>query len=120
MAIAGVIGWMYSHFAITNYHSDDSAKQWYDWFGVADRNCFWLAETFIIYQNEDKKRLWAPLQAQLLPMWVVAVLIGQWGILKSSGLHSVHLFDSHCQTKHKDPTELSSVKGCGFDEQTYT
>ncbi len=46
MAIAGVIGWMYSHFAITNYHSDDSAKQWYDWLGVADGNFFWLAEPF--------------------------------------------------------------------------
>ncbi len=38
------IGWMYNHFAITV--TIDSAKQWYDWFGVGDRNCFWLAETF--------------------------------------------------------------------------
>ena len=27
--------------------------------------------------KRDQKRLWPPLQAQLLPMWVVAVLIGQ-------------------------------------------
>ena len=36
-------------------HSDDRVKQWYDLFGVVDRNCFWLAET--IYQNETKTTL---------------------------------------------------------------
>ncbi len=49
------IGFMNSHLAITVQCSDDRAKQWYDWFGVADRNYFWLAET--IYQNETETTL---------------------------------------------------------------
>ncbi len=64
-----IFNWMHNHFAMT---VTTARNGWYDWFRVAVRNCFWLAET------SYSKRIWLPLQAQLLPMWVVAVLIGQY------------------------------------------
>ncbi len=56
--------WTYIHFTMTVLNRCE-------WFRLAVGKCFWLAKT------NYPKRLWLLLQA-LLPMWVVAVLIGQW------------------------------------------
>ncbi len=48
-------GWPLVECITTSPYSDDSAKQWHDWFWVADRNCFWLVK--MSYQNETKTTL---------------------------------------------------------------
>ena len=66
------IGWIYYHFdtTVTTAINSDMIGSAF----LAGRTCLCLAET-----SYSKRLQWFLLLAQLLPIWVAAVLIGQYG-----------------------------------------